>query len=1004
MDAKQPNIPTSQEKASKSTHNLVSLFIAPPQTNQISKKVVFGFVSLFLFLGLGLGLINQLLLLDQSYQAQMPEVFEESPATYPVSIHQRLTISEPGDDTMMINKTGQAVSVSETPLENTGTSFTSPLFVRNWTAGNLRQWTQYMVANPGTETATVTFKVYSTEGAELATITKSIEAGKNFNSYNDEDFISIPKTKDAIRTLGWVKITSDKAVSVHQRLILREKGNDNSTKDSDGGQAKLSTETPLADTATSFKSPLFLRNWTHGSLRQWNQITIANPGDEAVAVTFKIRKPDGTIATEFTKDLPAKGWFNSYNDADFNAIPPTSDDKRFLGWMEIDAASPVSIHQRLTISEPGDDTMMINKTGQAVSVSETPLENTGTSFTSPLFVRNWTAGDLRQWTQYMIANPGTETATLTFKVYSTEGAELATITKSVEAGQSFNSYNDEDFISIPKTKDTRTLGWVKITSDKAVSVHQRLILREKGDDDSTKDSDGGQATFSTETPLADTATSFKSPLFLRNWTHGSLRQWNQITIANPGDEAVAVTFKIYKSDGTVATEFTKDLPAYGWFNSYNDTDFNAIPPTSDDKRFLGWMEISTAKSTVDFGVVPLRRYSCESYPSASPNPYSSYLINDRNSPSQYTWITSPTYNCSKDNEILGYGLPLGSDGYAPSGTKPLYFLNAHLSCGDNKTVLMTTKGEEIPYYDGNTAKPSPLEFAEGCNWNGNDDRANPITLGNSSKPVVCIFDAANAQPSGTIPLYRKYTTATVNSKTYKYFMVSTTAGNEVGKNNLTYKEDTLLGYIYSDGYQVCTPGATQCSSDNATIQVCSSDGTTWQTSSSCSNNQECVSGVCQDVEAEFTLNLDIDLEARSNDASSSVYVKLKNTSTGAEYKRDGLSANSSGQISNITFSGITAGTYKIYVKPRYYLSKVVEATFSVGETKTVTITNFLAGDLNDESFDKVNSGDYSEFIKQYANTGSSLSADFNDDEIVNSGDYSIFLRNYSKNGEGLSNY
>ena len=586
------------------------------------------------------------------------------------------------------------------------------------------------------------------------------------------------------------------------------------------------------------------------------------------------------------------------------------------------ASYPVSIHHRLLLTEKGSDNMLINKAGSTVSVSEAPLLNTGQNFTTPLFVRNWTAGNYRQWTQFTVANPGEETAKVNFKIYDTEGNILKEINKEVTAKNQFNSYNDEDFISIPHTKDSRTLGWVKITSDKPISLHQRLVLRDKGNDNSTKDSDGGQARLSTETPLVDTATQFRSPLFLRNWTHGNLRQWNPITIANPGDEAVAVTFKIYKTDGDLATQFTKDIPAKGWFNSYNDEDFNNIPPTSDNKRFNGWLEIETAKSNVDFSKIPLARYKC-------PSTY--YAINDRDQPSQYTWITG---DCQKDENILGYGLK-----EPVLGTRPLYFLNCHISCGGNVTVLMTTYRSEIPYLDGNPAKPPPLDICRGCE-KYTPGSSNTPTLGYGNKPVAYVYDPELPQPNNTIPLYRK-------KGGEKYFMVSNQAGDEKGMNDYIYKEDKLLGYILPPpDYKMCSVGNKRCSSDLKKFLQCSTDESIWEEMQNCGVGQACNdSQQCAAVPPEFSLNLKIDLESKNNNSNNSVLLRLSQGDQVVDI-RDNVSINSSGETRVDYY--IPAGSYRLVIKPKGYLSKAVDINISSGETKNITIGQaFLAGDIDE---------------------------------------------------------
>jgi len=159
----------------------------------------------------------------------------------------------------------------------------------------------------------------------------------------------------------------------------------------------------------------------------------------------------------------------------------------------------------------------------------------------------------------------------------------------------------------------------------------------------------------------------------------------------------------------------------------------------------------------------------------------------------------------------------------------------------------------------------------------------------------------------------------------------------------------------------------------------------------------CSSGACVSPGADFLISLDIDLEVKDDDSSDEVVVKLKKDGEDRVDPQT-VAVDSSGRNPSIGFNELEEGEYRLIVKPKGYLSRAINITLTGGETIEASFPEvFLAGDLNETSYNLINSMDFSIF-KNYFKAGD-RAADFNDDGLVNTLDYSIFVRNFNKTGE-----
>ena len=89
----------------------------------------------------------------------------------------------------------------------------------------------------------------------------------------------------------------------------------------------------------------------------------------------------------------------------------------------------------------------------------------------------------------------------------------------------------------------------------------------------------------------------------RNWPSGiaGKTQWSHFILANPNGTAANVTIKVYsahngagKTNGQLLATIQRNIPPYGWFNSYNDNDLNNLPDNydADGIQTLAWAEIN----------------------------------------------------------------------------------------------------------------------------------------------------------------------------------------------------------------------------------------------------------------------------------------------------------------------------------------------------------------------------------------------------------------------------
>lgn len=343
-------------------------------------------------------------------------------------------------------------------------------------------------------------------------------------------------------------------------------------------------------------SGFYLRNWPTGDgLRtQWSELFVSNPNDAPALVTIRVHKRTGGVHAVVQQTIPARGSWNSYGQPAWVNIPFT-DSNASAGWIEVGSDRPVIATQRLTF-----------RTGNAYNSPIFLLQDdvlspeASTTLYATFYLKNWPTGysGQTQWSNLVLVNPGCcLAANVTIKVYKVDGTGLlGSLTQSIAPGATFNTYGLSAWLNIPDASPR--LGWVEVTSDRPLVGANRVTVR-----------DG--STFNAPIVLCqDEAMSRKLDVYLgtsqfsKDWGQdesGTRHEWSNVILMNPSTSAATATVSIRITDGTYKT-FEKTVPARGWWNSYQDPDWDTVQGS------LGLVDVSSSspifgmnRKTVLFG-------------------------------------------------------------------------------------------------------------------------------------------------------------------------------------------------------------------------------------------------------------------------------------------------------------------------------------------------------------------------------------------------------------------
>lgn len=343
-----------------------------------------------------------------------------------------------------------------------------------------------------------------------------------------------------------------------------------------------------APAAKRLLSSLYLRNWqANPEQTQWSTTYVANPSDKEAKVDIKVYRPDGSTLGEYSVQLPAKGWYNSYLTQQWNSIPLTDPaNQRSAGWFEVSSCEDIIGSHRLVWRDGHSEDAPI------VEIEDESLQAGTTELVSSLYLRNWPAdtSGQTQWSTVYIANPNATAVDAAISVYALTGALLGSYTVNIPAFGWYNSYLTSVWNNIPLSDpaNQRSAGWFKVSATAPIVASHRLHRR-------SGTTEQARLVMADDEPLTPTSEHLVSSIYLRNWpsTSQGITRWSTLHLANPNDTAVNVTISAYSADSQqLLASYDVTVPAFGWYNSYRTPQWEAIPPSDTTRqRSIGWFDV-----------------------------------------------------------------------------------------------------------------------------------------------------------------------------------------------------------------------------------------------------------------------------------------------------------------------------------------------------------------------------------------------------------------------------
>lgn len=349
----------------------------------------------------------------------------------------------------------------------------STFFLRNWPSGSpgITQWTDVTVNNPGSVPANITVYVRKVDGSgDHATLSRTVPAHGAWSSFSDPDWLAIPPTDAGTGgAMGWIDVRSDVPVVASSRLAMRSGSTYNAPPvllDDTGFESRA---------ARTLRAPLALRGWpAGGSITQWSHPVLVNPSSDAATITVVVRRTDGSAPdlASFTRTLPSGSQWSAFSDPDWTSISSGA-----IGWAEITSDQPIV----------GVNRLMLRNGSTASSpftlFDDEPLAQaaSGTLFASMYMKRGATTAGYTQWTDLVVNNPLSSSATITVRIQKVDGSgDLATFSRQIPGYGAWRTEADPQWLALPDSDPAggRSVGWVEITSTAPVTGLSRLTLRE----------------------------------------------------------------------------------------------------------------------------------------------------------------------------------------------------------------------------------------------------------------------------------------------------------------------------------------------------------------------------------------------------------------------------------------------------------------------------------------------------------------------------------------------
>ncbi|KYF69969.1 hypothetical protein BE15_05495 [Sorangium cellulosum] len=362
-------------------------------------------------------------------------------------------------------------------VKSPSTRLFSSLFLKNWPAGGgaATQWTNLIVNNPGDQAATITVRVHRTDGGGvLSSLSRTLPAKGVWNSYGDAGWLGVANSDAANgRSIGWVEVLSTAPVVAMNRFTLR------SGTTYSAPAVHVEDDALTSETSTTLRANLFVKNWpTNSGLSQWSSVVVNNPGAMAASLRVVVRGKDGAVLGDFTKTVPAMGYWNASGDASWAGVQ-NSDvaNNRSVGWVEITSSQPVFGMNRVTFRD-----------GNAASaplrdLDDGPLQTaTSRKLFAPYYLNNWpTTSGHTQWSNVIVNNPNDYPTTITVRILRKDGTgDVTFFTRQIPARGLYNAYGDPSWVNAPFTEaaSRRLDGWVEITASAPVIAMDRVVHRD----------------------------------------------------------------------------------------------------------------------------------------------------------------------------------------------------------------------------------------------------------------------------------------------------------------------------------------------------------------------------------------------------------------------------------------------------------------------------------------------------------------------------------------------
>ena len=191
----------------------------------------------------------------------------------------------------------------------------------------------------------------------------------------------------------------------------------------------------------------------------------------------------------------------------------------------------------------------------------------------------------------------------------------------------------------------------------------------------------------------------------RNWPSGiaGKTQWSHFILANPNGNAANVTIKVYsahngagKTNGQLLATIQRNIPPYGWFNSYNDNDLNNLPDNydADGIQTLAWAEITSNQPLI--GIDRFRLLDGNQYNSPATLMVDNNLQTQKSNTLYTSLITRNWFSTNVGKTQWSHIFLANPNGNAANVTIKVY--SAHNGAGKTNGQLLATIQRNIPPY------------------------------------------------------------------------------------------------------------------------------------------------------------------------------------------------------------------------------------------------------------------------------------------------------------------